>query len=182
MAATNNSDINFWDEIIEESRKYFSNLDERQLNRRSGKESWSIGQCLQHVILMNEKYFPVMDAVISGRYKPDLWARMSPLSKATGKSLAIQLGKDVMKKYKSPRPFLPEKMVYPPEIVKRFTDHIESLKTRLLALRNIPQEKIIIHSPVSFLITFPLSDVPEIIQGHTRRHLNQAIRMLKSLG
>lgn len=65
--------MNVWtkqiDSITEEFVSTFGGLITEQLNRSPDSATWSIAQNIQHVILVNESYFPVLDSTEKGTYK-----------------------------------------------------------------------------------------------------------------
>ena len=55
-------------------------LNEEQLNWKSAPATWSVAQCLDHIIVNNVKYFKVFEEIISDSYQQTTWQRMSPLT------------------------------------------------------------------------------------------------------
>ena len=58
------SDLNKSDE---RAKELTSRLTDEQLNWRAAPDTWSIGQCLEHLCIANEKFLPPMSAALAGK-------------------------------------------------------------------------------------------------------------------
>src|SRR5437868_12518207 len=87
--------------------KEFSNLTLEQLNWKPAPESWSIGQCLDHLIITDCLYFPAFKKIVEGKFKMTVWQRWSPLSGLFGKILVSQLEESGKRKVNTARIFVP---------------------------------------------------------------------------
>src|SRR5215510_4453254 len=85
----------------------FSNLTTEQFNWKPFPDSWSIAQCLHHLIVSDSSYFPDLKKIINGSYKMSFWQRYSPFSKKLGQKLKKQLREQVTKKMKAPKKIQP---------------------------------------------------------------------------
>lgn len=159
----------------------FSTLSTEQLTWNPSPGQWSIAQCLQHLIISNETYFPQFQKLQQG-YTPTFWERYNPFSHSTGKSMVESLGKKVKRKFKSPRLFLPSPLKAGENIIESFLTHQLTLIALLRSLPDMKAQKIIITSPVSPLITLSLYDCLLVISGHEERHLEQAKHVMLSEG
>ena len=88
------------------------------------------------------------------------------------------LGPQPVRKFHSPRIFEPSSSQINPGIVEEFSNHQNKLKNYFTKLLQPALAKITIASPVSTILTYPLSDALKIIAVHEQRHLNQAITVL----
>src|SRR6478672_10932595 len=77
--------------------KTFGKLSAEQLNWKPAPESWSVGQCLDHLIKSNEEFYPELDALATGTRKNTFWQNWSPLSGIAGAFLVSTLKKDGQK-------------------------------------------------------------------------------------
>ncbi|MFZ7113958.1 MAG: DinB family protein [Bacteroidota bacterium] len=167
-------------EITATVENEFGNLTEEKLNYKSNPDSWSIAQCIEHLIISNSKYFAAFEAVLSEKHKMTFWERNNPLTKYTGKQMIKTLGPVVIKKFQAPKLFLPSRSTIKTSIIKDFIEHQEKLCSLFKKL-NTPQfEKIVITSPVAALLTLNLSDAMEIIVAHEERHLMQMQRIMNN--
>ncbi len=160
----------------------FSGLNAAQLNWKASQNNWSIGQCLSHLIVSNEKYFPILDVLITGKYKTSFWQKINPLSSYTGRKMAESLGPKIIKPFIAPKLFDPGKHAIRSGIVTDFSKHQALLKSKINSLKNLDFQKTIVSSPVAPLITFPLQDCIEILVGHEERHFGQALKVKENPG
>lgn len=155
----------------------FGSLTVEQLNWSSDAENWSIGQCLDHIVVTDTLYFPVFDAIREGRYKMSFWGKWSPFSGMFGRMLIDQMGEVATKKYKSPASFRPDTKPLGLEVIRRFSKHQDSFVEFIESLQPGQDKKIRISSPASKLITYSVADAVQMLVQHQYRHLNQAIRV-----
>lgn len=173
-------DIEIINQITQTVENEFGHLDENQLNRKIIKRSWSIGQCLDHIIVSNEMYFPALENVISGKYRETYWEKNNILTRYTGRRMISTLGPVVEKKYKSPKPFIPKSSEIKPDIIISFKAHQKKLIELFSILETRKYVNQVITSPVASLITLRVGDVIDLIIVHEQRHLNQALTLKKS--
>lgn len=161
--------------------KKFGDLKLIQLNWKPAPDQWSIGQCLDHLIVSNAKYLPVLLTIIEGKNKPSFWEKNNPLSNYTGKQMIKTLGKNVVKKYKSPRLFIPSESTVSQNIISDFKNHQDEIFQLFLELEKEKYKHIVVTSPVASLITLKLHDLIELIIVHEERHINQALRVKNNI-
>ena len=128
---------------------------QEQLNFPPGNGSWSIGQCLSHIIKTNEAYFPEMKRILSEGYRMHFWEKHSPFSNSIGKSMLTHLGADIKKKFKTPKVFSPTSKVIATTLITAFSNHQKSMVALYQSFENKLPQNTIITSPASKLITLP---------------------------
>jgi hypothetical protein len=160
----------------------FSHLTPEQLNKKSSPESWSIAQCLDHLIVTNKSYYPQFNALIEGKPVPNLWKSMPVLSRFFGNLLKRSMRPDETKKFKTQPAFQPSQIELPPDIVCRFLESQTELKVMLYSLSRFDFEKEKITSPAANFITYSLDDLLEITALHEERHLKQAEKVAEQMG
>ena len=79
-------------EAKDKARFEFLTISSAQLNWRASPESWSIGQCLHHLIVSNGKYIPIFNSIASGKHTMTFWEKYNPLSSYTGQKMIKTLG------------------------------------------------------------------------------------------
>ena len=94
MANDVNGVISELDRVSEDVRNSFGDLTNEQINWKPAPESWSVGQCLDHLIKSNEAFFAELDKITAGTRKNTLWQSWSPLSGIAGAFLVSTLKKD----------------------------------------------------------------------------------------
>ena len=109
--------------VAEDAKVTFGMLSNEQLNWKPGEKSWSVAQCLDHIIKTNEEFGPEFARLSSGARKNSFWENYSPFTGWAGRFLIKAVSED-SKKAKAP-----SKAIVPPSdiesgIVDRFCDHI----------------------------------------------------------
>ena len=170
------------EKIKEQAREAFGRFSSAQLNWKPAAEQWSIGQCLDHLILTNRPYFPVFERIAAGQQKRTPWQRVPLLPAIFGRLVINAVSPKSARKVKARQGFIPSSSAVDGQIVNQFTQHQEELMRLMRATEGLPLEKIIIASPVSSLVTYSLMDGYRIIVTHERRHFLQAERVVASKG
>lgn len=160
--------------------EYFSGLSADKLNAGAGENTWSIAQCLQHIIKTNQSYFPALEQLAQGTFRASLWQKYSPFSASIGRNLPVELGAIVRKKYKAPRIFQPAQRDISPKIVEDVCENLHRLQRLADEIMTRGQWNTVISSPVSPLITFSAGSAITMLIGHTERHVQQAKSRLAS--
>jgi len=168
------------DEISAEVRELFGDLSAEQLNWRPAPESWSVAQCLEHLIRSNEEFYPEFDQLAAGTRKNTLWQSISPLSGIAGAFLVKTLKTDRQKVKTN------QKMTPPSElggdIVDRFVRHQSELKQKVTSIAGADWNKVVLTSPFVKIMTYRLATGLQAVIEHERRHVRQAKRVVESEG
>ena len=167
-------------EADDKVKSEFSNLTLQQLNWKPASESWSIGQCLDHLLVSDCLYFPALKKIAAGKYKMTFWEKWNPFSILFGRMLVSQLQEKVKKPVKAPKVFIPSASQIDIGVIERFHKHLDTLLEYIASCKTIDLDKTHITSPVSKFITYSLRNAITILIQHEHRHINQAVRM-KSL-
>jgi uncharacterized damage-inducible protein DinB len=169
--------------VSDEVASSFGDLDAPRLNWKPTAESWSIAQCLDHLITINSLYFPLFEKVTSPNFSQSSWERYSPLSGFFGKYLIKVLSPEYEKKTKTSKKAYPSAGDIDARILEQFREHQNKLAEYI---RNISPEldlkKTMITSPLMSLVTYSLDDCLTILAVHERRHLLQAKRVMAEQG
>jgi DinB superfamily len=160
----------------------FGSLTPEQLNWKPSTGTWSIGQCLDHIIVSNETYYPQLEKIISGKWKNSLWQNMAFLPKMWGKILIKSVSPGTAKKVKTASVFYPVSSGIPRTIIKEFVSHNKSLMEFMMRSSQANHDRIVITSPVSGFITYSLRDTFTILTLHEERHLQQSKRVMEAEG
>ncbi len=164
-------------EAADRAREEFASLSATQLNWKPAAESWSIGQCLDHLIISDSLYFPSFKKMAAGNYKMSFWQNWNPFSGLFARMLISQVAEKVKKKLKAPRVFIPSAETVDPTVHDRFQKHLDTLSGYIRECRNIDLDKTHITSPVSKFVTYSLRSALLILVQHEHRHINQAMRL-----
>jgi hypothetical protein len=164
-------------EAGEKVKAEFSGLSLMQLNWKPAPDSWSIGQCLDHLIISDCSYFPIFKKIAGKKHKMTTWESWSPFSALFGKILVSQLTENVKRKVNAPKIFIPSASNIDAGVMERFHKHLDSLLEYIAAFREVDLDKIHITSPVSKFVTYSLRNAVTLLVQHEHRHINQAIRV-----
>jgi hypothetical protein len=151
-------------------------LTDAQLNWKPNNESWSIGQCIDHIVIADCLYFPQLEKIAEDKYKINFWEQWSPFSGLFGKMLVSQVGEIPKKKMIAPKVFTPSQSRVDRGIIERFYKHLDSLLEYISRCSQKDLDKIRVTSPVSKFITYSLRNAFLLLVQHEHRHINQAIR------
>ena len=168
------------DEVGESVREKFGSMSPEQLNWKPASDSWSIAQCLDHLILSNEKFFGDLDGVAAGTRQNSFWEKWSPLSGIGGRFIVSSLKKDSMKSKTG-------KSAAPPsdlggDIVEKFIGHQRELAAKVRSTGKADWAKVKLTSPFLPLLTYSLENGVNIVVEHEKRHVRQAERVAGTEG
>ena len=136
----------------------FSNMTLQQLNWKPKPDSWSIGQCLDHLIISDSSYFPTLKKIAEGKYTMTTWERRSPFSGICGRILVDRLQEQVKKKMKAPKVILPSASKMDIGILERFHKHHDTFLDYIALCDKINPDRINITSPTIKFVTYSLRD------------------------
>lgn len=174
--------IHYGREAGEKVKAEFSNLTPAQLNWKPGEESWSIGQCLDHLIVSDCAYFPVLKKITEGNFRESFWENWSPFGWLFGKIMVSQVQEKPRRKLNAPKIFYPDESNIDPGIFERFHKHLDSLAEYISDCRMVDIDKTHITSPAAKFVTYSLRNAIRLLVQHEHRHINQAIRVKSHKG
>lgn len=169
--------------VADDARESFGDLTVEQLNWKPAENSWSVGQCFDHLITTHSLYFPLFEAMEKGRLTPSFWERYSPFSGFFGRFLIRSMRPENPKKMKTTSKAQPSASKIDGGIIDRFNEHQDKMIEHLRRLPNdIDPAKTIITSPLMGLVTYSLDDTFTILVVHGQRHYGQATRVMEAEG
>lgn len=158
----------------------FKDLSSAQLNWKPVEESWSIGQCLDHLVIADCMYFPALQKITEGKFEMSFWQSWSPLSGLFGRVIENSVLEKHRRKIKTPKIFEPSESHVDAGILERFHKHLDTLLGYTAACSTIDIDKIHITSPVYKMVTYSLRRTFSILYQHEHRHINQALKVKAS--
>jgi DinB superfamily len=164
--------------ISNKAQVIFGRLTVEQINWKPNVESWSVGQCFDHLIITNRGYFPQLDQIIRGERRKTLWQSLPLLSGFWGRLLINMLNPNSTKRVNAPKLLQPTSSNIDPQIIGRFAAHQNEVIDKMKATERMDLDKIIVSSPSLKIMTFSLYDVFRIIVVHETRHFKQAQRVM----
>lgn len=170
--------ISKFEAVTAEVKSLFANLSLVQLNWKPSAEKWSIAQCLDHLMVTNQTFYPQLQEVISGNHKNSFYQNIKFISRYFGSYLIRETGSVVNKPQKNPPTWTPSQSDLPATIVSDFLKHQQEFSSLVSQLDKTDLENTVISSPALFIIIYSLNDALIILAGHEQRHLQQARNIL----
>jgi uncharacterized damage-inducible protein DinB len=159
----------------------FGSLTNEQLNWKPHSNMWSIAQNLEHVIIINESYYPVFTSLKTGTYKTPFIAKFSFLVRFLGNTILKSVQPDRQKKMKTFPIWEPSTSTDIVEILQRFNNHQNELIQKIDEVKEFIEQGCVISSPANRNIVYTLETALDIIVAHEQRHIEQAKEVLQQL-
>ena len=167
-------------EAKEKVSSEFLNISAAQLNWQPSPVSWSIAQCLDHLIVSHSVYFSALKKITESNFKMNFWESYSPFTKIWGNIMKDQMQEQVKRKMKAPRKIQPASKANL-EVIEKYHISIAQFLAYISNCRNIDIDKTIITSPLVSIVTYSLRDALHFLITHEHRHINQAIRVKRNV-
>lgn len=162
------------DNITRQSLTEFGTLTNEQMNWKPNSSTWSIAQNFDHLILVNETYYPVLASLMKGTYKTPFIAKIGFIVSFLGKTVLKAVLPDRQKKMKTFSIWEPSTSKVNDDILKRFEIHQNELKQKIEEAKEFVEKGTVISSPANRNIVYKLETAFDIIVSHEQRHLEQA--------
>lgn len=164
--------------ISEDISTSFGKLSENELNRKPSEISWSVAQCLEHLIVSDNLYFDRIKKAIQKAKEKGSPPDNSFKSGWFGKRF-INSMKPGINKYKVPGVFKPSASNLQKKILSDFEAHEQELLQLIDEASDADLNRVKITSPVNSLIRFRLGDALNVLVTHQERHLLQAKKVME---
>lgn len=159
----------------------FETLTSEQLNWKPAPEVWSIAQNIDHLIVINHTYYPVIDALLKGQYKTPFIGKIGFMVNFFGKFILQSVQPDRKRKMKTFPMWEPATSNISGDIIQRFEKHHEELKQKIKACEPLIAKGAVISSPANKIIVYTLATAFDIIVTHELRHLEQGKEVLQTV-
>ena len=173
-----NTQIKHWTDTLSQCTEDYLHLVEalsaEELQQSPEPQAWSIAQILEHLIIINETYFPILEQLKTGSYQAYWTSRIPGFATWMGKMIQKSVLPETSKKIKTFPIWEPTQATLIPNIVERFQAHQEKMIYSIQESRLLLQKNPLVSSPANKVIVYPLSQAFEIIVSHEQRHLQQA--------
>ncbi|HYJ89688.1 MAG TPA: DinB family protein [Pyrinomonadaceae bacterium] len=168
------------EDVTADVRESFSRLTSEQLNWKPAPDSWSVAQCLDHLIKSNEEFYPELDKLAAGTRKNTFWQSWSPLSGIAGAFLVSTLKKDG-NKVKTNQKMTPPSDIGA-DILERFSQHQSQFIEKIRRAADADWHKTILTSPFVKIMTYRMDVGLAALIEHEKRHVRQAKRVVSADG
>ena len=162
------------DETTHNFDQLFGGLSNEQLNWKPDPNSWSIAQNIDHLIVINQSYFPIIESIRKGTYKPSFVSKFGFIVSTIGNSLLKSVQPDRKYKMKTFAIWAPANSEIPGGIIERFKEHQTELKKLITDSQDLVESGVVISSPSNKNIVYTLERAFDIIVTHEKRHFEQA--------
>lgn len=159
----------------------FGSLSGEELNWKTGAESWSIGQCLDHVMRSNDPYFAKFESASQGTYRHRLRERVPVLPGLWGNFVLNIVSPQGKRTVKAPKLTTPAQSAMPADIVESFLLQQKKLAAAYQSLADVDVDRIIVTSPLAPFVTYSMRHAMLILVAHEERHLQQMQRVRASM-
>lgn len=174
----------FIEQMIQKGKQAGENVDTNlgglsivQLNYKPTDETWSIGQCLDHLVVADSLYYTLLQRIADGTYHMTRWERWSPFSGLFGKLLVRYSGNTVRMKLKAPKKIRPWEHTIGFDVFDRYHEHLHTLLQHIDRCKNADLDKTRITSPLSRFVTYSLRRAIQLVILHNHRHVDQAVNL-----
>lgn len=169
------------DHVTREVQSTFGALSEAHLNHKPDTKTWSVAENLEHLILVNESYYPLIDSVRKGELSLGWSSKLGFLRNMFAKMILGSVEPTRKRKMKTFPIWTPAATSTTPQAVIRFVEHQKQLQAFISSCNDLLEKDQVICSPANQNISYTLAQAFEIIVTHEERHLNQAQEVARSL-
>lgn len=149
------------------------------LNNRLNNESWSVLECLQHLVMYGDFYLPEIETKIKSSktqavtdFKPGI------LGNYFAKSMLPKEKLNKMKTFKSMNPIYSD---LDKTVIKSLQNQLQKMLILLEEAKKVNLNKIKTSVSISPLIKLKLGDTFRVVIYHNERHMQQSKNTLKTL-
>ena len=162
--------------IARETRSVFGGYDAAQLNWQPQAGSWSIAQCFEHLLKINDRMIDAIARTAGPGSVQTIWQKLPLWPALMGRILVSSQAPGGPRKFAAPAIAQPASSTVAPDILDRF---VAWQDTGTAAVRNLGAEdaRRIMVSPFLAQITYSVLDAWRLIAAHQRRHFAQARRV-----
>ncbi len=175
-------DTTIWTEQIDRTtvgfKDAFGGLNGEQLNWKPDPNTWSVAQNIDHLIVINRTYYPVIASVRQGTYRLPFIARFGFMVNLLGKMILGSVQADRKRRMKTFPIWEPATSNIGAGILSRFEEEQLALKQLIAGCSDLLDKGTIISSPANKNIVYRLQTAFDIIVTHEQRHLAQAKELL----
>lgn len=172
---------NWIEKLNATAQKYheaFGDLTNEQFNWKPSEKEWSIGQCVDHVVVTDRLYRGIIGPVIKGTAKTPLMAHIPGMTSFFGNAIYKAIHEDNAKKGKTFGVFQPSQSAVDKGVLKRLDEEHKVLISNINKLSDSDLNKSIA-SPVSKVVVYKVWKAIDIVTTHEMRHYYQAKGVLE---
>ena len=165
-----------------EAESTFAPLEATQLNWRANTDSWSVAQCLAHLIVTNERTRSYAERALDASQPRTIWQRLPVLPGLVGPMLIKSQAPGAGRKIKTSPWARPTTSDFTADIVSRYDSHNRELAAWIRGLDAARAGHTTMQSPFARVLAYSVLDACRLVLSHTDRHLAQAKRVMDAPG
>ncbi len=171
------------DNIDRSARRLFDSLDDTEFNRKPSKKGWSVGQCFEHLIKINELYLRLLKAsVAEGDNRKD-GSERGVRHGLFERYFIWVLEPPVCIKLPAPPVVKSDGRFLDPLLTRaRYFEGHDELRQFMISARTVDIQRTRVSSPFGAWLRWSMAAALDIMMAHERRHLRQAARAVKKEG
>jgi len=166
------------DSVTLSIKNEFGVLSEEQLNWKPDASTWSVGQIIDHLIVINKTYFPIFSQLKNNEYQLIWLGKINFMVRFFGNLILKSVNPDRRKKMKTLSIWEPTKSQIGTDVIQKFSEQQQTLKDWISNCSSLLDAGTIISSPANRVIVYELETAFDIIVSHEKRHLEQARELI----
>lgn len=168
------------DQLSDQYAQLYGKLSAQELNLKSSPEVWSPAQILQHLIIINRSFFPIIEQAKHGKPKLPWLSKIPFVYKKLSKVILKSVHPDTLRKSKTFTIWKPSESKVNQNILADYLQHHDELKEIAHSTSDLILQNRLIHSPANRFIVYPLSTAYRMMVLHERRHYIQARQTIEN--
>ena len=169
-----------FEEAIEGAQHLVEGLSPEQLEWKEGPDRWSIAECLSHLNVTADQYYPAIDRSMRRARERELLGKGPFRHGFLMNRFIAMLEPPPGRSFKAPRNFKPRARNLANEIGIFFA-HQEAIMKRVRQADGLDLARVKLVSPVSKWLRMSLGQCFALLAAHQRRHLWQSARVKEAL-
>jgi hypothetical protein len=163
--------------LEEEASSIFKKLSEKQINWKPSPKSWSVAECMHHLLIVFSKYEASVEKGIAQASKANTNQAYKPTF--LGRIFMSFVKPTYTIKTSAPSGLHPTQNTYSKDIIFEYFTYLERVRYFIQQAQQLTIDinAVKIPSSVSKLIKFSLGDYFRIEVWHNLRHFNQMLRV-----
>ncbi len=159
-------------------------LTKEQLNWKYDTRIWTIGEILDHLVIFNGSYFPIIEKAIHATKDKPEFADVGEnyMHTLTGNMMIKTVRPENRNRSSAPKLFHPYKTIYDYSITDKFEAQLTGLIRFMGASKGLNLALVRAYSPAIKILKFNLGDCYVMMVLHTKRHIEQMMRLAANTG
>lgn len=155
-------------------------LTSEQFAWRAAPDTWSVGECLDHLNATARTYLPMIDEGIADAIRRGLYGAAPYTSNWIGRLFVYLFGPLARLRLRAPQAFVPPRARPKQEVLAAFRAYQVQYVDRLRQANGLDLARARVSSPAARWLRLPLGSSFALMIAHEQRHLAQARRVIES--